>query len=174
MNRTALFAAAVLIAAAALLVAGGRTVASGPPYVAAESPLEAGRYLIVVGGCNDCHTPQWGPTDGKLDQSQWLTGNPIGNAGPAGVSYVANLRLAAAGMTEKEWVAMFRHPQPEVSHAPMPWENVRDLNSRDIRAMYRFIKSLGPAGQKVPAFVPAGQTPTTAYMTRTMVPAKGQ
>jgi len=175
MRRNTLVGVVTLGAVAVvLLVTGGRLPAAGIPYVQAESPIEAGRYLIVAGGCNDCHTPEWDPTHGKAAPSQWLKGNSVGIMEQEGTAYSANLRLAAAEMTEAEWVAMFRHPKPEVSHKPMPWQNVRNLNGRDIRAIYQFIRSLGTAGEKAPKFVPAGEEPKTAYMKITVVPAKGQ
>ena len=31
--------------------------AIGAEHIAAASPVEAGRYLVKIGGCNDCHTP---------------------------------------------------------------------------------------------------------------------
>jgi hypothetical protein len=33
--------------------------AGATPIVLATSDIEAGRYLVLVGGCNDCHTPQY-------------------------------------------------------------------------------------------------------------------
>ena len=156
------------------VLAPGKTVAAGPPYVAADTAIEAGRYLTVLGGCNDCHTPQWGPTNGKLEEAKWLTGSPVGTRGPWGTSYARNLRLAAAALTEDQWVAMYRSPDPSLAHPPMPWENVRDMNEKDIRAMYQFITSLGPAGDPAPDFVPPDQEPKAAYRTSTVVPAKGQ
>jgi mono/diheme cytochrome c family protein len=30
---------------------------SAPNTVAAASQVDAGRYLVKIGGCNDCHTP---------------------------------------------------------------------------------------------------------------------
>jgi hypothetical protein len=33
---------------------------------------------------------------------------------------------------------------------PMPWFNLRDMSDADLRAMYRFIRELGPKGQRAP------------------------
>jgi len=104
-----------------------RTVAFLPLFVvvlaagcaqkpAAPTPVERGRYLVTVGGCNDCHTPkvlsERGP---RLDTANLLSGHPQGMnlpappqlppgpwlastdwtmtawAGPWGISYAANL-----------------------------------------------------------------------------------
>jgi len=42
---------------------------------------------------------------------------------------------------------------------PMPWFNVRDMTSSDHRALYRYIRQLGPAGKPAPAYVPPDQEP---------------
>jgi hypothetical protein len=42
---------------------------------------------------------------------------------------------------------------------PMPWFNVRAMSTSDLRAIYRYVRHLGPAGQPAPAYVPPGQEP---------------
>src|SRR5690348_6278965 len=43
----------------------------------AQSPVERGKYLTLVGGCNDCHTPKkLGPNGPEADMSRELSGNP--------------------------------------------------------------------------------------------------
>src|SRR6516225_1003649 len=47
---------------------------AAPP---AQSPVERGKYLTLVGGCNDCHTPKKiGPNGPEADMSRELSGNP--------------------------------------------------------------------------------------------------
>ena len=41
----------------------------------------------------------------------------------------------------------------------MPWFNVRAMSSGDLRAMYRYVRSLGPAGKPAPAYLPPDKTP---------------
>src|SRR5438309_1088916 len=41
------------------------------PSVQAPSPVQAGRYLVIVGGCNDCHTPGFAATGGKIPETLW-------------------------------------------------------------------------------------------------------
>ena len=48
---------------------------------------------------------------------------------------------------------------------PMPWFALRDMHTQDLRALYRFIKSLGPAGEAAPAYVPPGQDPKGPVIT---------
>jgi Cytochrome c len=42
-----------------------------------QSPVERGKYLTLVGGCNDCHTPKkMGPNGPEADMTRELSGNP--------------------------------------------------------------------------------------------------
>lgn len=91
----------------------------------------------------------------------WLTGNSVGYRGPWGTSYAMNLRLVAQTDTEEEWVTMFR---ARTTLPPMPWFNYASMNEADLKAMYRFIRGLGPKGTPAPEAVPPGKEPSTAYV----------
>ena len=47
---------------------------------------------------------------------------------------------------------------------PMPWFNMRAMSVADLKAMYAYIRSLGPAGAATPADLPPGVLPKTAYI----------
>lgn len=130
-------------------------------HVQASSPEEAGRYLVKTGGCNDCHTPGWAESNGTLPESEWLVGNTVGFQGPWGTTYPPNLRLFVQNISEDAWVTMFRTRN---ERPPMPWMNYHNASEQDLRAIYRFIKSLGPKGQPAPAFVPPGEEPKNPYI----------
>jgi mono/diheme cytochrome c family protein len=123
--------------------------------------IERGRYLIKIGGCNDCHTAGYAPTGGKVPESQWLTGDGLGWSGPWGTTYATNLRLYMQNLTEDQWVKTARTLQ---TRPPMPWFNVRDMSTRDLRAMYRYVTHLGPAGNPAPAYLPPDKTPPQPYV----------
>jgi len=122
--------------------------------------LERGRYLVKTSGCNDCHTPGYPEKAGAVPEAEWLVGVPVGFQGPWGTTYPANLRIAISAMSEAQWTANARKPMKP----PMPWFNLRDMTDADLRAIYRFVKSLGPAGKPAPAFVPPGGTVTTPFV----------
>ena len=128
------------------------------PQVIAASDIEAGRYLVRVGGCNDCHTPQYAMTNGaQPPEAEWLKGSTEGHTGPWGTSYGKNLRLTVAGHSEDEWVHLL---ETGISLPPMPWPSVRAMSEADKRNIYRYIKSLpGDPGQPSPAPLPPGATP---------------
>src|SRR5690606_28637616 len=119
-----------------------------------------GRYYVVVAGCNDCHTPGFMENADGVPEAQWLTGMPVGFRGPWGTSYPQNLRLRAQEMDEAEWLSALRtrHALP-----PMPWHAVNHLSERDARAVYAYVRSLGPAGEPAPQALPPGQEPVTPY-----------
>ena len=141
-----------------LMGAAAGVMAQEPAASADE--LARGRYMTVIGGCNDCHTAGYAENAGNTPDAEWLTGVPIGFAGPWGVSYPANLRLNVQSMSEDQWVARVRSPLLP----PMPWFSVAHMKEEDVRAMYRFIKSLGPAGEAMPAFVAPGGKVETPVM----------
>jgi hypothetical protein len=67
---------------------------------AAPDPVERGRMLVSIGGCNDCHTPmKFDPEVGMPvpDMSRMLSGHPEGAPDPA--STLAGHDLAAIGPT---------------------------------------------------------------------------
>ncbi len=130
------------------------------PYVAASSPVEAGAYLVEVAGCNDCHTPGYLEAAGDVPRDRWLTGLSIGFRGPWGTTYPDNLRRTVDRMTEDRWVDTLRERSQK---PPMPWFNLHAMSERDLRAIYRFIQSLGEAGEAVPANLPPGREPGTPY-----------
>lgn len=131
------------------------------PSVTANSAEEAGRYLVVVGGCNDCHTAGYLQTEGNMPESEWLAGSPVGFKGPWGTTYPKNLRLTVQNVSEDEWVEML-HTRKAMP--PMPWMNINQVSDKDARALYRYIKSLGPKGEPTPKNLPPGEEPSTPYI----------
>ena len=88
----------------ALVMAVAACVAA-PALAQKEDPAIArGRYISQIGGCNDCHTPGYGPSGGKVPEAQRLTGDALGWHGPWGTTYPSNLRLYFQGITEGQWL----------------------------------------------------------------------
>jgi len=111
-----------------------------------------GRYLVAIGGCNDCHTAGYAESGGQVPEREWLTGGAVGFQGPWGTTYASNLRLAVASMDEAGWLARARSPQ----RPPMPSASLQAMTDEDLRAVYRFIRGLGARGEASPAYVPPG------------------
>ena len=123
--------------------------------------LAQGEYLVRIAGCNDCHTPDYMNNAGTTPKERWLTGTGLGWNGPWGTTYAPNLRLRLQEMDESAWLAFSAslHTRP-----PMPDFALRAMKEQDRRAIYRFIRSLGAAGQPAPAYLPPGQTPPVPFM----------
>ena len=137
---------------ASLVMASVGVLFSNPSSAAEDPAVKRGQYLIQIGGCNDCHTAGYAEKAGNLPMDEWLTGTPVGFRGPWGTTYAANLRLTLNALTEDQWVTFARVPR----RPPMPWFNLRDMSDNDLRAMYRFIRELGPKGQRAPAAAAPG------------------
>jgi hypothetical protein len=152
-----------------LTACGGRGSVPPPssPFVQAATPEAAGHYLFLFAGCNDCHTPGWTESNGKVPEAEWGVGNTVGFRGPWGTSYPENLRLAAAETGEREWVDTFRKGE---GLPPMPWMNYHTMPEPDLLAIQRFLRSLGKRGERAPVALPPGKEPTTPYID--LVPKK--
>jgi mono/diheme cytochrome c family protein len=129
---------------------------------ASAKDIQRGRYLVKIGGCNDCHTPGYMQSAGKVPENQWLTGAPLGWRGPWGTTYAVNLRLYMQDLSEQQWMAIAKKKE---MRPPMPWFVLRDMSDADLRAIYRYIRHLGPAGQPAAAYLPPGQEPKPPFVT---------
>jgi len=142
------------------------TVAAAP---SGAVDIERGRYLVRITGCNDCHTAGYSESGGKTPEAQWLSGSPLGFRGPWGTTYPSNLRLVFAKLTEDQWVQTGR---TLTTRPPMPWFSVRAMSDADLRAMYRYVRTLQPLGAPAPAFLPPGQEPKGPVVTMPSPPPK--
>jgi len=148
-SRIAVTAVACVLAKPALAAAGADDV----------GPIERGRYLAQVSGCNDCHTPGYMEHSGDVAETEWLTGNAVGFQGPWGTTYPVNLRLYVQELTEEQWLERMRQPM----RPPMPWFNLRAMTDDDLRALYRYIDHLGASGERAPTAAAPGVAVTTPY-----------
>jgi len=127
----------------------------------ASKDVDRGKYIVQIGGCNDCHTPGYAATGGKVPEKDWLVGGDLGWRGPWGTTYPVNLRLYMQRVSEPEWLYVVKS---EEMRPPMPWFTLRAMTDADLRAVYRYIRSLGPAGAEAPAFLPPDQEPKPPYV----------
>lgn len=122
--------------------------------------VERGRYLVIISGCNDCHTPGYLATEGQTPEDLWLTGDSFGWRGPWGTTYGSNLRMIVQPLSEDQWVEFARNLK---ARPPMPWFALNQWKEEDLRAIYQFIRHLGPGGGVAPAYVPPDQEPNPPY-----------
>ena len=147
---------------AAALVACGVGVLSADadqPAPKVDPLISRGRYLVVIGACNDCHTPRWRTSDGNVPVASWMVGSDVGLRAAWGTEYPVNVRRWFQEISEQQWLFAVK-----TRGGKMQWHDMRHLTLDDQRAIYRFIHSLGPKGEEAPQDVAPELEPTTPYV----------
>ena len=158
-DRTLAGAAVMAAFALAANVAAAAEPAKNPRASASLNAQDRGKYMAIVGGCNDCHTAGFAARGGDVPEREWLKGGGnLGFSGPWGTTYASNLRLVLAKLTEAQWV---RYAKELRARPPMPWFSLNQWTDADLRAFYKYVRSLGAPSEPAPAFVPPGVTPPT-------------
>ena len=155
-----------LLALLAIGVAGAACLGQA----AADPQTERGKYLVSLGGCNDCHTP--GVFLGKPDFSRALAGSEVGFEMPGlgtfhGPNLTPDKETGLGNWTAGQIVDAIRKGQrPDGRElAPiMPWRGFAVLTDEDAFAIAAYLKSLPPVKNKVPGPFGPGETPTSFVM----------
>ena len=134
------------------------------PSVEAQTMEQAGEYLTIVGSCNDCHTQDWVAKKGQVAPADRFAGLDVGFRGEWGTVYGKNLRTITQRQSEDHWVQVLKTADGGDGHPPMPWWNTALMSDRDLRAMFRYIKSLGPNTKGVPRNLKPGVEPKGPYI----------
>lgn len=121
----------------------------------AQSEVERGKYLVDLGGCNDCHTP--GYFFGKPDMAKYLGGSEVGFEIPElGVFHGPNLtpdKDTGLGSWSDEEILKALQKGLRLDGrtlAPiMPWRALANLSAADARAIVAYLKSVPPVKNKV-------------------------
>lgn len=142
-------------------IAGEQTRPTRQAKVLDKKTADHARYIIKIAGCNDCHTSGYAEAAGKIPEKEWLKGDTMGWRGPWGTTYASNLRLYFHNLSEEQWIRIARSVE---FRPPMPWFVLREMKEQDLRAMYRFIRYLGPAGELAPVYVPPKQEPNQPFI----------
>ena len=139
------------------------------------SYVERGHYLVnYLGHCVGCHTPL-GP-DGQSNMILFLSGVPAkfagAKAGPPQVAgfpgprgsrvYAKNitpdLETGIGRWTEDQFVKTFKtavSPTGEKYRtSPMEWQIYANMKEEDLRAIYRYLRTVKPIVNKAPANLP--------------------
>ena len=150
----------------ACLLAGFAILALCTRSTAAMDEVERGRYLVSLGGCNDCHTP--GYFLGKPDKARFLGGSDVGLEVPGMGTFVGrNLSpdkdTGLGNWTTEEIVTAFQtgvRPDGRVLAPIMPWRAYANLTKNDAQAIAAYLRSLPPVHHEVPGPFGAGEIPT--------------
>lgn len=150
-----------IVVAAAFAAAPWIAQAADKAKPAGAAQLARGNYMVRIGGCNDCHTPGYAASGGKVPVAQWLVGDSLGWRGPWGTTYAPNLRMYMQNLTEAQWLKAAKALN---SRPPMPWFSVRQMSDADLGAIYAFVRHLGPGGQAAPAYLPPDKEPPPPFV----------
>jgi mono/diheme cytochrome c family protein len=136
----------------------------------ADQRLERGRYLVQIGGCNDCHTP--GYFFGHADATRYLGGSDVGFAIPGmGVFVGPNLtpdKATGLGMWSTAQIVTAittgARPDGRILAPVMPWHEFARLTRPDALSIAAYLKSLKPVVHQVPGPFGVKDTPTVPVM----------
>jgi hypothetical protein len=123
--------------------------------------IDRGRQVIKTMGCNSCHTQDYMIKRSNIPEEDWLLGSTLGFHGTYGTAYPTNLRLLLNNMTEDEWLVLAKQMRED---SPMAWIMLSTTVDQDLRAIYKFVKHLGPKGTPALSRLEAGVIPTTHYV----------
>jgi mono/diheme cytochrome c family protein len=174
MRAFATIAAAVLAAAGAVLTLLTRAQA--------ESQIDRGKYLIVLAGCNDCHTP--GFFLGKPDMARYLGGSDVGFEIPGlgvfnGRNITPDKETGIGNWTDEQIAAAIttgKRPDGRQLAPIMNYASFTYMTKEDVAAVVAYLRSVPPVhnevpgpfkpGEKVSIFtfrvLPPGETATAA------------
>ncbi len=136
----------------------------------ADAQTARGKYLVEVGGCNDCHTP--GNFLGHPDMTKYLGGSDVGFAIPGlGVFVGRNLtpdkETGLGTWTTAQIITAFTtgvRPDGRKLAPIMPYEGFSHLTKSDALAIAAYLKSLPPVHHAVPGPFGPSETPTVFVM----------
>jgi mono/diheme cytochrome c family protein len=123
---------------------------SGTPPVESPAPgptVERGAYLVTaVANCAGCHSRRSMVTGAYLGPR--LAGGDSMEAGGTPPIKLVPPNITSTGgagqWTEDEFVARF-HAGERILGSPMPWQAFRRINDDDLRAIYRYLKTVRPS-----------------------------
>lgn len=145
------------------------------PATADDTQVARGRYLVVIAGCSDCHTP--GALLGAPDMKRYLGGSDVGFAIPGqGVFVGQNLtpdkETGIGSWTSEQIIAAIRTgktPEGKGLNPVMPYAAFSHLTDDDAQAIAAYLKSLPPVSNKVKYFGP--NEPVTINVSAVLPPA---
>ena len=123
---------------------------------ARAATADYGKYLATsVALCADCHTPRGG-LQREPEMDMLFAGEPDPPSGfPANPSNLTPDSATGIGeWSEADFLRALRtgiEPGGDTLHVFMPWQQFRRMSDDDIRAIYRYLRTLAPVRHEVPA-----------------------
>ncbi len=120
-----------------------------------STPVARGAYLVKMGSCADCHTPQ--------ERGQPIAGLDFAGGfvlqGPTGVVASANITPDPSGIPyydENLFIHAIREGKVGARHlnAAMPWWFYGKMTEDDLKSVFAYLRTLKPVRHKVDNTVP--------------------
>ena len=133
-----------------------------------DDQIARGRYLVVIAGCSDCHTP--GALIGAADMKRYLGGSDVGFSIPGqGVFVGQNLtpdkETGLGQWTSDQIVTAIRtgkRPDGSELSGVMPYASFAHLTDEDASAIAAFLKSIPAVNNKTLGPFRSSQTVTVS------------
>lgn len=141
-----------------------------PMMAHAQTPVERGKYLVNIAGCNDCHTP--GYFLGKPDAARFLGGSEVGFEIPGlGVFHGPNItpdKATGIGSWTDAQIATAlttgARPDGRMLAPIMPWHAFANLTKSDLAAVVAYLRTIPAISNKVPGPFGPTEKPTGFVM----------
>ncbi|NGP88840.1 c-type cytochrome [Fodinibius halophilus] len=135
-----------------------------------SDPVKYGKYLTLIGGCAECHTPQKQGADieGMYLAGGFEFGMPNGTVRSANIT--PHQKYGIGRWSKNEFVERFKQydvPTDSLSSVSgnqfntiMPWKMYAGMTDEDLEAIYEYLQTVEPVDNSVNRFTP--KTETTA------------
>ena len=137
-----------------------RAVVLGPMKGETATPppraptAEYGRYLSHIALCVDCHTPTSG-LQSKLDRDKLFAGQSHPpkdfTANPSNLTPDSTTGIGK--WNEEDFLRTIytgANPQGHTLNDFMPWRQIRRMSDNDLRAIYRYLRTVRPVRNQIP------------------------
>jgi mono/diheme cytochrome c family protein len=135
------------------------------PKQALSDSVALGKYLVTIAACAECHTPQdkGAPVEGKFLAGGFEFKSPNG-AVVRSANLTPDKQTGIGNWTEDAFVNRFKmYTDPAMTSAKlnqddfnsiMPWSMYGGMEEGDLRAIYKYLRTLKPNPNKVEKFTP--------------------
>jgi mono/diheme cytochrome c family protein len=126
------------------------------PRAHADSQIDRGKYLVVLAGCNDCHTP--GFFLGKPDMARYLGGSDVGFEIPGlgvfnGRNITPDKETGIGGWTDEQIATAIttgKRPDGRQLAPIMNYASFTYMTKEDVAAVVAYLRSVPPVHNEVP------------------------
>lgn len=126
-----------------------------------NNPAEYGKYLVAIGGCNDCHTPQEG---GEAVEGMEFSGGfeiPMETGGFCRAANITpDVETGIGSWSKSDFISRFKSYENIdsliVNHgefnSEMPWSIYSGMTEEDLGAIYEYLRTVRPVKNQVQKF----------------------